>query len=377
MSAEAAREYLSRARTLTQKAEALGATLASWSALTLAFSWDPDAIEEAIDLAATLKSGVAAEQEAWACGIAQGEMALLAPTGARADLAWGEPLIISLTLSRIARPGEVMLHASVKAALDGLLNTMDPRRASDAGVEVLGLPLDCASPWKRASAGRYPSSRGMGAVGVRVASVNPRPEALAPSPLPVAPSPAPPRTSPLVAISQPVEGLGTSSQTTDADIGVVDPEALSARLMQLTTEALVEGDAQSLERWSEGPEAAADEADSFVQRMRTLARLSKGPVGDALRTLQVARRQAEGAPSTARCQASLALGVGLAFAGRVDEALLEGLDALARAREGHDDKAVTACIAFLAKLFASVNRAEDARVLTSMASTPPPPLQPI
>jgi hypothetical protein len=58
----------------------------------------------------------------------------------------------------------------------------------------------------------------------------------------------------------------------------------------------------------------------------------------------------ESAPASARCHASLALGVALALAGRPDEALLEGMDALARAREAASARAETACLAFLRKL---------------------------
>ena len=139
----------------------------------------------------------------------------------------------------------------------------------------------------------------------------------------------------------------------------VDPEALAARFMQLSKEALMGGDAHSLVRWSEGLKATG-EKDSFAERMRAIARLSRGRVGDALRALQQARRDAENSASSQRCQASLALGVGLAFAGRTDEALLEALDALARAREGEDDHATAACLALLTKLFASTGRESEA-----------------
>jgi hypothetical protein len=69
----------------------------------------------------------------------------------------------------------------------------------------------------------------------------------------------------------------------------------------------------------------------------------------------------------ARAQSALALGVGLAAANRPDEALLEALDALARAREGRDARAAGACLAFLAKLYGRVQRATDAEALTAAA----------
>jgi hypothetical protein len=140
-----------------------------------------------------------------------------------------------------------------------------------------------------------------------------------------------------------------SPSTFDAE--EVDPEALAARLAQMARDALLDGDAQSLERWSDGLKATG-EKDALAERMRAMARLAKGRVGDALRALREARKYAEEDGSAqARCQASLALGVGLAFAGRVDDALLEGMDALARAREAGDAQAEQACLAFLQRLF--------------------------
>lgn len=318
-------EYLPRARALTQRAEALGATLAAWSALTLAFSWDPDAAEEAIALAASLREDAMTEEDTWACGIAQGDMQLLAHSGARADLAWGVPLVVALTLSRIARPAEVLLDASFIQRAQ--LNLLATREETDGGLTVAGAQLDSRNPWK-----------------VEVHAV---------------------------ATNEPARHAIRYRSPSSFDMEEVDPEALAARLMQLSKEALIGGDAHSLERWSDGLKATG-EKDSFAERMRAIARLSRGRVGDALRALQEARRAAETAPSSTRCQASLALGVGLAFAGRSDEALLEALDALARAREGHDEQATQACLALLAKLFTSVGRAEDAACFAVRGSTSQP-----
>lgn len=66
-----------------------------------------------------------------------------------------------------------------------------------------------------------------------------------------------------------------------------------------------------------------------------------------------------------QCQAALALALAQQTAGRPDEALLEGLDALARAREARDSRAQAACLAFLAKLFARVGAAAGAKKIGS------------
>jgi hypothetical protein len=358
-----ASHYLPRARALTTRAEALGATLCAWSALTMAFAWDPDGIEEAIDLATTLTGGAGdpgpgERSTSWACGIAQGEMEQLAEKGSRADLAWGMSLVVALALSRIAKYGEVLLHGSLTAVANGTVNTLDARSDSDVGFEARGLRLDRKNPWKVPRKASTP----------KLNAVRPPP----PSPhelLIAALPPMRPRASTFPSIPESRYATPSSFDTEE-----VDPEALAARLMQLSKDALLCGDANSLERWSDGL-MATGEKDSFAERMRAMARLARGRVGDALRALEAARTKAEVGPPAKRCQAALALAVGLAFAGRADEALLEGLDALARAREGKDDRASRACLAFLAKLFTSVGRHQDATHLTvagvQLMSIPP------
>jgi hypothetical protein len=140
--------------------------------------------------------------------------------------------------------------------------------------------------------------------------------------------------------------------TTSEDVG--------ERLTELAKAALLGADTQSLEQWAEGL-LAAGEHGRFAERMQAIVRLARGDVGEALRALRAARAELDAsAPPMERCQASLALGVALAVAGRPDEALLEALDALARAREQGDEKGGHACLAFLSKLFATVDRPEDA-----------------
>jgi hypothetical protein len=155
------------------------------------------------------------------------------------------------------------------------------------------------------------------------------------------------------------------------------PADVGRRLTELAKEALLGADTPALERWSEGLLASGGNIQ-LAERMQAMARLSRGDHGDALRVLRTAREalEAEGSQA-ARCQASLALGFALAQAGRLDEALLEGLDALARARQNDDQKAVHACLAFLAKLFQGLGRADDAERLRAIAKLPssmlPPP----
>jgi hypothetical protein len=85
--------------------------------------------------------------------------------------------------------------------------------------------------------------------------------------------------------------------------------------------------------------------------------------------LERERRGAEGGVPAERCRASIALALGLAEVGRPEDALIETLDALARAREGGDPKALAACYALLAKLYATVGKIDAAGELRALASS--------
>ena len=102
----------------------------------------------------------------------------------------------------------------------------------------------------------------------------------------------------------------------------------------------------------------------LADRVRSLARgdLTADPI-EALVELRRARALAEDGPPAARCQTSLALAMTLTIAKRPEEALLEALDALARAREAHDPKAIGACMALLAKLYVGAGHSEAAGAL--------------
>jgi len=150
----------------------------------------------------------------------------------------------------------------------------------------------------------------------------------------------------------------------------VEPEEFADRMVEMTRQALIAGNAKNLQQLSGGLRATG-EHDALADRMRAMARLSRGQIGEALRSLRQTRMLVDAEPPTVRCQASLALAFALALAGRPDDALLEGLDALARAREGGDRKAQGACLAFLAKLFARVGYEQGASKLTAELVTYP------
>ncbi|MBX3189785.1 MAG: hypothetical protein KF819_22360 [Labilithrix sp.] len=133
---------------------------------------------------------------------------------------------------------------------------------------------------------------------------------------------------------------------------------IATRLGELAKEALLSADNAALERWVDGLRAAG-ESPLFTERLRALSRLGRGDIGDALRVLRRTRSSLDPQDHKLRCQTSLALGVALSVAGRSQEALLEGMDALARARHASDERGAEACLAFLSKLYASVGREES------------------
>ncbi len=147
-----------------------------------------------------------------------------------------------------------------------------------------------------------------------------------------------------------------------ADAPTPAGDEMARALGELATDALRGGDREALERWIRELDGSA-EGSPLAERMRALSQLGRGDVGHALRVLKNSRRSLDPSDHTLRCQTSLALGVALSFAGRPDEALLAGMEALARAREARDAHGARACLAFLAKLYSSVDRKDEAESL--------------
>ena len=293
--------YLTRARSLCSRAEALGGQLVAWSAALLAVAWDADSIEEAVMLAVSVRQGSDSLERAWAGGIAEGELEPLAPDGQRMHLAWGDALLAAVSLSRVARAGEVLVDGDVRALRAGQLALHGARSSTDSGQRVRGWRLDLQRPWKVAG------------------------------------------------------GLG--------DDGFPSNEASTQDVLQI------------VERASEPPAYVDDAAGGasavggsrsapLAEHVRALKSHDTSGFGvEALTDLRRSRALAEGGSPSARCQAALALSMTLCLAGRSEEALLEGLDALARAREAQDPRAIDASLALLAKLYVAAGYADAAAAL--------------
>jgi hypothetical protein len=231
------------------------------------------------------------------------------------------------------------------------------RRSVQSMPAAVSRPSDPAAP--RVAAPARPSGQ-MGAV--RPRAPPPVPLTRPPPPL-VRPPPMPPAS--VAADSQagaPSAPIPASAPERSAS---AETAQVAARMLDLVKSALIEGDAAGVDRWTEGLRAAG-EHDRLAERIEAIGRLTRGQIGEALRSLRELRDASEASPSS-RAQTSLALGLGLAAANRPDEALLAALDALARAREARDARAAGACLAFLSKLYGRTERREDAAALSSAA----------
>ena len=310
--------YLSRARSLCVRGEALGGRLVAWGPTLLAMGWDVDSIEEAVLFAASIREESLSVERAWATGMAEEELESLSPTG-QGILAWGPGLLAAASLAQVARAGEVLVDDEVRSSSGGQLSLVGARGGVDDDRSVRGWRLDLDHPWK-----------------VQTAQT---------------PAPA------LAVPERPDGGLVGPDGPGRAPAPVTEPERRDAAPPPA---------ASTPERRDPAPPPAAI-TGRLAARIRRLALGAEGTaVIETLAELRRARARAEGA--TARCHASLALAMMLSIAGRADEALLESLDALARAQETRDPKAVGACMALLAKLYAGAGLDDAAAALRDIAS---------
>jgi hypothetical protein len=340
-------EYLPRARSLCSRGEALGGRLVAWSAALLAMAWDTDSVEEAVLLATSIREDAAAPERAWAVGMAEGELEALAPDGARMHLAWGKALLLAATLSRVARGGEILVDGEMPALRGGHLAVLGARTATDSGLQVRGWKLDMENPWK----GYLPDD----AVEDATLELPPiLPKVTPPPPrAAVSASGQPSLTTPLPGPAEP------AGRRFDTPVPEYDAQELT------TSEVLRIVEASSSMMSIPPPPMAPKRAGQLASRVRRLAAGDKSK--DAMEAVAELRRErarveTSGTPST-RCQAGLALAMTLSIAGRAEDALLEALDALARAREVGDPKAIDACTALLAKLYSRAGHVEHAAAL--------------
>jgi len=105
----------------------------------------------------------------------------------------------------------------------------------------------------------------------------------------------------------------------------------------------------------------------IADRLEGMASLVRGQVSDALRRLRHGKELARHRTAGDQSRAALALGVALSSAGRGTEAVLEGLEALARARDAADHRGELACAKFLAGLSKAAGNDEAAATWDDVA----------
>lgn len=315
--------YIDRALALKQRAEAHGATLCAWSALTFSFDFDPDELEEATSLAALAQENIA-EDERFGAGIAAGEMRTLGEGGGMAKLGWGAPLVAAAILSRDARSGEVLIDSEMLVRFGAEL--------TELGFRVSGERRQLL-PAARMSLPPPPAI-----VDVRSVALPPPPRVLQQS-YPFGPPTAPP-----------------PPMSARADGG--DQTA------ELARQALLQGNMAALDLLLEKLRVTGEHAE-LVERMAGLVALRRGATAEGLRRLRDAAESVKEPAQQARSR--LAYGVALAAAGRTEGALLEALEALSRARAGGDAPGERACALFLARLSAGAGHPEAASAWVRIA----------
>ncbi|HEY5145779.1 MAG TPA: hypothetical protein VII82_03395, partial [Polyangiaceae bacterium] len=240
------------------------------------------------------------------------------------------------SLARIAKGGEVLVDGDVRALRAGQLALVGARSATDAGQRVRGWRLDLEHPWKRGAPGFEYREDSDATIVVTAGDL---------------------------VVTDP-EGADATQPMPASDF--FDDELSTSDVLQVIEAAALEP-----EPFQEEPSTSARRREgTLADRVRALSRHDKNrdPVL-AIAELRRARVRANDAPPTVRCQAALALAMALSIAGRVEEGLLEALDALASARVAKDARAVNASVALISKLYAGAGFPDAAKTLRDVAQS--------
>lgn len=140
-----------------------------------------------------------------------------------------------------------------------------------------------------------------------------------------------------------------------------DPDVMAARLPRLAKQALFEGDLATLDQVLMSLRVTG-EHDALIERMGAFQSLGRGNHAEAFRKLNAVEEM------TGRdVRQRLSHGIALASVGSVDEALLETLEALAKARQERDFRGEQACARFLAYLSAAMGQPREASIWARVA----------
>jgi hypothetical protein len=133
---------------IVKRAVALGGRVIAWQPSAFAFDFDPEAVDEIIELltAQPLPPGYNA-------GVAQGSVDVVLDAGYEVALAAGPALSLAQALSRVARNGEVLLHPSLEGVESRALLTLGSRIGVMGRERVRGMRLDLRYPLRRLAVG--------------------------------------------------------------------------------------------------------------------------------------------------------------------------------------------------------------------------------
>lgn len=155
--------------------------------------------------------------------------------------------------------------------------------------------------------------------------------------------------------------LAESAMGSDATNG----DALSER----AAEALRRGDLAAIAELSSELRKVNDQG-SAAERLEVMTALRGGDVTSALRLARAVKANSRGGDAVERCRAALTYAVALGAAGRLTDALLEALEALARSREAKDLRGEHAVARFLDHLSGNAGQLEQARAWRELGASP-------
>lgn len=338
--AEREGQWTALAGPLFERATALGGRIIGWGErfITVDFSWDAlyDAVDFLVD--APLLPELAS-------GMCHGEVCVVHESP-RIAVATGEPLYRVTLLTELARPGEILVDPALIIATGGRLGSAGAAGKRPGRPDVPAEILDPNSPLEEDAHSEIPASvraRSSWPVPGQIGALTGEGKAL---------------RAELEADQ--VERLAGATEAVQRESISTFPEALAAALRERSPEALRE----LSERANVGPKTSAS------QRLSAMAQLVSGQGGEAIRRLREAEQEAEQEAPEVRCRAALALAVALAAVGRNQEAVLQALSGLARAREASDKKGERACARLLASLAQASGDASSSAVWEHLCEVP-------
>jgi hypothetical protein len=146
-------ETLARFALLVERAGVLGGALVASSYDGVVFAWADAQIQEAVGLATAVTHAGPGAPAIWACGVACGDLVVgKPPAPGSSPLCWGDSIALASALARIARLGEVLVHASVPALASNDLLTNRARMAHVGGRRIRGMRVDPRQAWRALAA---------------------------------------------------------------------------------------------------------------------------------------------------------------------------------------------------------------------------------